>query len=120
MNDDQTNEILREILKWQRLQGIEILKKKVKKENLFEDEKDVLIYYHSDSNKSMRDLARIVGVKHSKVQRLWNKWIDAGVVEAIEKYRGRRCKRVFELNELGLELPKATQRYKNGKQKDNA
>lgn len=105
MNNDETNKILREILKWQRLQGIGMLRKKAKGENLLADEKDILVYYHSDGNKSTRDLAKKAGVGRSKVRRLWKKWIDAGIAEPTEKYGGGRCKRLFELNELGVELP---------------
>lgn len=105
MNNNEINKILREILKWQRLQGIEILKEKIKEQSLFRDAKDILVYYHSDGDKSTRDLANKAGVGHSKVCGLWKKWIDAGIAEPTEKYRGGRCKRLFELNELGLKLP---------------
>ena len=110
MNDDETKEILKEILKWQRLQGIEILRKKIREENLFEDKKHISVYYFSDGNNSLRAIQRISGVHFTVVQSLWKKWVDAGIAEPTEKYGGGRCKRLFELNELGLELPATTSR----------
>ena len=106
MNDGETNKILKEILKWERLIGTEILRKKVKEEkDLFADPKAIVIYNHSDGDKSTRELAKMGGVTHTTVQALWKKWIDAGIAESTEKYGGGRCRRIFELNELGLELP---------------
>lgn len=70
------------------------------------DDKDIIIYYHSDGNKSSRDLAKIVGVSHKTVQLLWRKWIGSGIAESTLKYKGGRCRKLFDLGELGLKLPK--------------
>lgn len=104
-NKNVTNKLLREILKWERLKGIEILKKKIEEEKLFQETKDIIIYYHSDGEKSSRDIGKKVNVNHMKVYGLWKKWLKAGIATTTEKYRGGRCRRLFELNELGLELP---------------
>lgn len=106
MNNNETNKILNEILKWQKLQGSEILKKKIKEEGLFDDEKNILVYYHSDGEKSIREILKITGFGHATIQALWKKWIAAGIAEPAEKYKGR-CKRIFELHEIGLVLPKS-------------
>ncbi len=105
MNKNVTNELLREILKWERLEGIEILKKKIEEEKLFKETKDIIIYYHSDGEKSLRDIEKITNISYKMVQALWKKWLKAGIATTTEKYGGGRCKRLFELNELGLELP---------------
>jgi len=106
MNNEETNEILKQILKWVKLQGIEGLRMKARDKNLFGDLKDILAYHHSNGEKSSRDLAKIAGVSHGTIQTLWKKWVDAGIAEPTEKYGGGRCKRLFKLDELGLELPK--------------
>ena len=105
MNNDETNRTLREILRWQRLQAAEILRKRIKEESMFEDKKHILAYYHTDGEKSTRDIGKESGVSHNTVAGLWQKWIDAGIAEPTEKYGGGRCKRIFELHELGLEVP---------------
>ncbi len=101
------NELLKEILKWQRLQGSGYLKKKVREENLFTDRKHILVYYHSDGIKSSREISKVTGVGYKTVQTLWKKWINTGIAEPTERYGGGQCKRLFELNELGLKLPKS-------------
>lgn len=106
MNDNETNKLLKEILKWHRFQGIEILKKKINEENLFTDAKDILVYYYSDGNKSSREIQEMIGVNFQKVIELWKKWINAGIAKPIAKQRGSGCKKLFELHELGLKLPK--------------
>jgi transposase len=95
---------LKEILKWQKLQGREILKQRIRDKNLFEDEEDVMAYHFSDS-RSSRDVEKASGVKYKTVQSLWKKWLAAGIAEPADKYCGGRCKRIFDLSELGLELP---------------
>lgn len=109
MNNNQTNELLKEILKWQKLQGAEILKKKIKEGGLFSDKKQIIAYHHSDGKKSSRDVAKIANIGYKTIQALWKKWISIGIAEPSEKYKGGQCKRIFELNELGLELPKGVQ-----------
>jgi len=106
MNNNETKELLGEILKWQKLMGSEYLKKKVREEKLFADEKHLLAYYHSDGTKSSRELGKIAGLSHAAVQNLWKQWIEAGIAEPSEKYKGGQCKRLFELTELGVQIPK--------------
>lgn len=106
MNTKPTDEILKEILKWQKLHGTEILKKKIEDKKLFLDDNQILAYYHSDGNRSSRDIAKITGIGYKTIQTLWKKWILAGIAEPSEKYGGGQCKRLFELHELSLELPK--------------
>lgn len=88
MNNNETNKLLREILKWQRLREREILKKKIKEEKLFTESEDIIIYYHSDGERSSRDLGKIAKVSHTKVQGLWKKWMNAEIATPAEKYKG--------------------------------
>ena len=106
MNKNQTNELLKEILKWQRLQGVEYLKRKVDNEELFTDKKHILVYYYSNGSRSSREIGKLAGVSFATVRNLWKKWIVAGIVEPTEKYKGGQHRRLFELYELGLKLPK--------------
>lgn len=106
MNNNKTNELLKEILKWQKIQGMEILKKKIKEEDLFSNKNQIVAYYHSNGKKSSREIEKITSIGYKKIQELWKKWISAGIAELSEEYKRGRCKRSFELNELGLELPK--------------
>jgi hypothetical protein len=106
MNDQNKDEILREILKWQKLQGREILRTKLKNENILTSEKEIHIYYHSDGDKSSRDIEKLLNVSRGTVQNLWKQWIKAGIAEPTDKYGGRQCKRLFDLHDLGLVIAK--------------
>ncbi len=120
MNNDKVIDILKEMLKWQKLHGREILKNKLANEDLFSNEKEIRVYYHSDGDKSSREIGKLVNVSHATIQNLWKKWVDAGLVEPTEKYGGGRCKRLFSLDDLGLELPKIKNHgEQNDKQKNN-
>lgn len=101
----ETNDLLKEILKWQRVIGDNLIKNKIKEKDLLKDKKQILAYYNSDGNNSIRKIAKIVKLSNMTVQRLWKEWIKEGLAEPSDKYKGRRCKRIFELNELGLKLP---------------
>lgn len=105
MSDD-TSVILKEILKWVRIQWLEILREKIKRLKLFSDEKDIIVYDNSDGKRSSRELSKLVGVSHPTVISLWKKWIDAGIAEPSERYGGSQCRRIFDLTELGFEMPK--------------
>lgn len=105
MSNNETNDLLREILKWQRIIGLEYLKKKVEEEKLFKDKRHITVYYHSDGSKSSREIGKIVGFEHKTITKLWKQWSKVGIVELSKKYRGNQGKRLFELHELDIEQP---------------
>jgi len=104
--NEETNRLLKELLKWQKFHASELLKKKVKTDSLFVDEKHILVYFHSDGSKSSREIEKLTGIGYKTVQSLWKKWILSGIAEPSEKYKGKQCNKLFELHEIGLELPK--------------
>lgn len=106
MNNNETKELPKEILKWQKVIGSEYLKRKVRDERLFTEEKHIVAYDLSDGTKSSRDIGRIAGLSHVAIQNLWKQWIEAGIAEPSQKYKGGQCKRLFELNDFGVQLPK--------------
>lgn len=100
MSNNETNNLLREILKWQRITALESLKKKVEEEKLFKDNRYITAYYHSDGLKSSREIGRIAGFDHKTITKLWKQWSKAGIAELCT---GNRGKRLFELHELDIE-----------------
>jgi len=106
IDENETNRILREILKWEKLKGREILRKKIQEENLFRNKENIAVYYHSDGDKSSRVIEKITSVGYKMILALWKKWITAGIAIPTEKYGGGRCERLFDLNELGFESSK--------------
>lgn len=102
MTEGELAPLLEEMIKWQRLQGITILKEIAKKNNLFSDESEIKVYLNSDGERSSRDLEKISGVNYKKVQSMWKQWIELGIAEPTEKYGGGRCKKIFELKDFGI------------------
>ena len=100
-NKTREIQLLEEIAKWTRLQGKQQTKNIVK--SLLSDEKKRLIYHLSDG-RSSPEIAKIVKVDPSTVRDDWKSWAAEGIVELCLEYK-RRYRRVFLLEELGLEVP---------------
>jgi len=111
MSEQDTNFLLRELVemtkelvRWSRPQGIATVKKLLA-ETLAKDE-EKLAYHHSDG-KSSQEVGRLAGVAHGTVTVYWKRWSTLGVVEPMKVQGGTRYRRVFSLEDLGIEVPKA-------------
>lgn len=102
---DRTAELLEEILKWTKFNAMQL--KAVLLEELDADEKK-LVYENSDGDRSSRDIAKLANVSYKTVQHYWKSWSEIGIVEATEKYRGGRFKKLCSLVELGIAIPKSS------------
>ncbi|MBA7600118.1 hypothetical protein ES703_07165 [subsurface metagenome] len=98
---DRIIQILEEIARWTRLQGRQLAKRIL--ESVLNDEKKRLIYHLSDG-RSSPEIAKIAKVDPSTVRDYWKIWTAEGFVEIHPEYK-RRCRKVFSLEELGLEPP---------------
>jgi hypothetical protein len=105
MSEDQNLKIiqlLEEILKWTRLEGIQ--KAKSTLETLLTNDVEKLVYQNSDGRTS-REIANVAGTSHPTVIRYWRKWSTFGIVEELRSQGGTRYKRVFSLPDFGIEVP---------------
>jgi len=64
----------------------------------------ILAYHLSDGEKSTREIAHIVNMNMNTVSRWWREWKILGIVNPV--LNGRRMKKLFSLEELGIEVPK--------------
>ena len=102
MNDDQEiKDILKEILKWTKFEGMQKVKQ-VLEDTLDNDDKK-LIYELSDGRPSPK-IARTVRVSDQTVRNYWKAWAVLGIVEIHPDYK-KRCRRVFSLEDFGIEVP---------------
>ncbi|MHA1410593.1 MAG: helix-turn-helix domain-containing protein [Candidatus Odinarchaeia archaeon] len=69
------------------------------------DEK-ILAYSLSDGENTSREIANIVNVSYSTVSRWWREWKMIGIVQEIQHSGSMRVKKLFSLDELGIEIPK--------------
>jgi hypothetical protein len=97
----RTVDLLDEIAKWVRFQGIQ-LAKQVFAEALRKDI-EKLAYHYSDG-RSSAEIAKIVGVSDFAIRNYWKRWNTIGIAVPSSKFKGR-YERLFSLDDLGIELP---------------
>ena len=99
---DKMIDLLEDIRKWIRFQGWRNIKK-ILLDTLKTDE-DKLVYHYSDG-RSSRGVAEKTPVSHSTVTNMWEKWAKIGIVEPLQVQRGTRYRKIFLLEEFGIEIP---------------
>lgn len=105
MVEDRTDRIialLEEILKWTKFQGWKNVKDILT--DVLADDLSKLIYHYSDG-KSSREIAQKVQISHVTVLRYWRRWAKVGIVEPIEVRGKIRYRKMFELEDFGIEVP---------------
>jgi len=102
--DDQIS-LLKEILKWIKFAGMKEVRHVLEIE-LNTDERKI-VYQTSDGTKGTVELAKLIGVKSNKtIDTMWDKWLKMNLGENIPVRGGERFKRLFDLEELGIDVPK--------------
>jgi len=96
-------ELAREQLKWARVQGI-VTARQVLSSSLRNDS-EKLAYQFSDGRGS-QEVAKVAGVSYATVTIYWKKWATLGVVEPMKVQGGTRYRRIFSLEDLGIEVPR--------------
>lgn len=96
-------ELLEEILKWVKFLGWRNVKDVLL--DTLKDDLSKLIYHYSDGSSS-RKIAEKLPVSHSTVTIYWKKWAKIGIVEPLKvKGGGTRYRKIFDLEDFGIELP---------------
>ena len=104
MNENkEIRDILREILKWTKFEGMQKVKQVL--ETTLDTDTKKLVYELSDGISSPK-IARIAGVDPTTVRDYWKEWDVLGIVDIHPDYK-KRYRRVFSLKEVGIEVPEA-------------
>lgn len=105
MNDKNSNQtkILMEILKWIKFSGMKEIRELLT--NVLSTNTERLMYELTDGEASTRDIAVKCNVTHVTVGNYWQKWKVMGILEATEKYNGKRYKKICSLKEIGIDVP---------------
>ena len=104
VNEDKVLNTLQEILKWIKFSGMKDVKE-VLLNNLTDNAKKI-IYHHSDGMNNTTYLKRITNVKGNNViPNLWDKWKNIGIIEKISVKGGERGKKIFNLEDFGIDVP---------------
>lgn len=113
---DEILVVLKELLKWNKFQGVQTLKEIIRQ--LLETDEEKMIYEQSNGHKSARDVAKLVGISKTTVTNYWKKWSKVGIVIDSEKYPGR-MKRIVSLDEVGIEIPQRSSKITNKEESNN-
>lgn len=98
-NVDQMN-LLREMNSWLRLLGMKQLVETIKA--ILNDPKKISAYQHSNGERTTREIESLTGLNKNSVSDLWEKCVSGGLGEYKTTSGGRRFKRIFDLEALGL------------------
>jgi len=99
---DRMIELLEEILKWTKVTSVPQVKKLLSE--VLQSDKAKIAYHFSDGLDS-KAVAKFAGVSHTAVTNWWKSWIRAGIAEPIGARGGERAKRIFSLEDFGIEVP---------------
>lgn len=105
MNDNQIDkmiDLLGELLRWTKFQGMIKLKEVILLNVKTENEKKI---FELSDGRAMTEIAGIVGVSHVTVYNYWQRWSKTGIVEPSKKYKGR-YERMVSLLDMGVEVPR--------------
>ena len=98
---DKLIELLEEILKWTKFEGMQRVKA-VLLETLKKDSEKIA-YQYSDGRGSL-EISNVAGVSDFAIRSYWKKWATMGLVQPSSKFKGR-YERLFSLEDLGIEVP---------------
>jgi len=102
-NNEEIKNILKEMLKWTKFQGMQEVKQVL--ETALDTDTKKLIYELSNGDSSPK-IAKTARVDPTTVRDYWKDWTILGIAEIHPDYR-KRCRKVFSLKEVGIEVPEA-------------
>ena len=98
---DKVIELLEEILRWTRLQGVQnaraVLVDALKTDTL-------KVAYQLSDGRSSAEVAKACDVSGMTVTTYWKRWFTLGIAQPSNRYKGR-FERTFSLEDFGIEIP---------------
>ena len=98
---DRVIELLEEILRWTRLQGVQNARAVLV--DALEADIHKVAYQLSDG-RSSSEVGKACGVSGMTVTNYWRRWFTLGIAQPSKNYKGR-FERAFSLEDLGIEIP---------------
>lgn len=96
-------ELLEELVRWTRVTSFPKVKDLLNRILTSPEEK--VAYQSSDAEKTSRKVAEMANVSKFTILKWWTAWTKAGIAESISVQRGDRAKRIFSLDDFGIEVP---------------
>ena len=101
--EDRMIELLEELVKWTRVTSFPKVKDLLME--ILASPEERVAYQSSNGERTTREVANMSNVGHYKIANWWKTWIKAGIAEAVSVQRGERAKRIFSLDDFGIEVP---------------
>jgi DNA-binding CsgD family transcriptional regulator len=98
---DKIIELLGELLRWTRLQGVQNARAVLT--TTLKTDTDKIIYHLSDGRPSGQ-IAKVCGVTEVSVRNYWRRWFTLGITQPSHMHKGR-FERSFSLEDLGIKVP---------------
>lgn len=100
--DEKIVQLLEDLVKWTKVTSIPRVKELLLE--ILENPEEKIVYQSSNGEGSMK-VAKLANVSHVTVTKWWKKWIKAGIAVSISVKGGKRAKRIFSLDDFGIEVP---------------
>ena len=110
---DKIVELLNELLKWIKVTSIPHVKTLL--QEILRNDKEKIAYHCSDG-RNIREVAKSANVGVSTIGNWWKTWSKYGIVELVSVRRGKRVKRIFSLEDFGIQVPRIKMKKKNKKE----
>jgi len=95
MNNEEIKALLRDILKWQRLQGIQVALELLPK--VLDTEEKKIVYEMADGKNGIKEIKSKINIATGTIHRWWNNWLVQGIITK----EGSKYKKIISLKELG-------------------
>ena len=99
---DKVIELLEEILRWTRLQGVQNAKAVLS--GALEDDDKLKLAYHLSDGRPSTEIANACNVSSMTITNWWKRWFTLGIAQPSKKYKGR-FEKAFSLEDLGIKIP---------------
>src|SRR2546426_7392324 len=109
----ETNDLLRQILRWVRFQSLEKARQLIEEE-VAQDSKRILVFELTDGTKGRPEIFKISKVPSSTIQTWWDRWYRVGLLEPSPKRKGM-VRKVCGLEDVGLSVPNDVKAILQGK-----
>lgn len=100
-HEDRMIELLEEMVKWMRVTSIPRVKSLLSEILRSPEER---IAYQSSDGKPSKEVAKLAGVSFGTITKWWRIWVKAGIAEAVSARGGKRARRIFSLEDFGIEI----------------
>lgn len=101
--EDRMIELLEELVKWTKVTSIPRVRQLLLE--ILRSPEERIAYHSSDGERTSREVGRISNVSHMTIANWWKTWIRAGIAEPVSVRGGERAKRIFSLDDFGIEVP---------------